>query len=309
MQTLVVVTGPTGVGKTETCIRLATHYGAHILNADSRQLYRGMEIGTAAPTLEQRSQVPHHFVGTLDVESYYSASRYEEDVLHLLSHELRDFPLSILSGGSMMYIDAVCDGIDDIPTIDDDTRALLKEKLAREGLDRLCEELRLLDPSYYQIVDRKNTRRVVHALEICYMTGLPYSHFRTRQPKSRPFHIIKIGLTREREELYARINRRVDDMIAAGLVEEARRLLPYREHNALNTVGYKEMFLYLDGTYTLEEAIERMKGNTRRYCRKQLTWLKRDSRIRWFHPDDYEMILHHIDTQIQSHETAEMDMA
>ncbi len=309
MQTLVVVTGPTGVGKTDTCIRLATHYGATILNADSRQIYRGMEIGTAAPTLAQRQSVPHHFVGMLSVDSYYSASRYEEDVLHLLSHELSATPFVLLTGGSMMYIDAVCDGIDDIPTIDDDTRALLKEKLAREGLDHLCDELRLLDPAYYQIVDRKNTRRVVHALEICYMTGRPYSQYRTRQPKARPFRVVKVGLTREREELYDRINRRVDAMIAAGLVEEARRLLPYRDCNALNTVGYKEMFMYLDGTYSLEEATERMKGNTRRYCRKQLTWLKRDARIRWFHPDDIDAIIHYIDTQTQNHETAEMDMA
>ena len=309
MQTLVVVTGPTGVGKTEVCIRIAKHYGVPIINADSRQLYRGMEIGTAAPTPAQQQQVKHYFVGTLDVDSYYSASCYESDVLHLLSHDLADAPLALLTGGSMMYIDAVCDGIDDIPTIDADTRALLKEKLAREGLEHLCDELRMLDPSYYAIVDRKNTRRVVHALEICYMTGQPYSHFRTRSHKPRPFHVVKIGLTRDREELYARINRRVDEMMAAGLAEEARRLLPYRECNALNTVGYKEMFMYLDGTYTADEAVERMKGNTRRYCRKQLTWLKRDPRIRWFHPDDYDTLIQHIDSEVKSHERTEMDMA
>lgn len=295
MQNLVVITGPTGVGKTATCLKLATHYGIPIINADSRQIYSGLCIGTAAPTPEQLSQVKHYFVGTLSVNDYYSASRFEEDVLHLLSHELSSSPLALMSGGSMMYIDAVCNGIDDIPTIDEETRALLKHKLATEGLEHLCEELHQLDPAYYEIVDRKNTRRVVHALEICYMTGHPYTRYRTRRQAPRPFHVIKIGLTRDREELYTRINQRVDDMMSQGLLEEAKRMLPYRHENALNTVGYKEMFEYLDGKMSLEEAVERIKGSTRRYCRKQLTWFKRDPSVHWFHPDKYDDIILHIE--------------
>lgn len=295
MQNLVVITGPTGVGKTETCLKLATHYGIPIINADSRQIYSGLCVGTAAPTAEQLSQVKHYFVGTLSISDYYSASRFEEDVLHLLSHELASSPLALMSGGSMMYVDAVCNGIDDIPTIDEGTRALMKQKLEEEGLESLCEELKSLDPDYYEIVDRKNTRRVVHALEICYMTGHPYTKYRTHQQAARPFHVIKIGLTRDREELYDRINRRVDAMMSEGLLDEVRRMLPYRHENALNTVGYKEMFEYLDGNMSLEEAVERIKGSTRRYCRKQLTWFKRDPSVHWFHPDAYDDIIRHIE--------------
>ena len=295
MQNLVVITGPTGVGKTETCLKLATHYGIPIINADSRQIYSGLCVGTAAPTAEQLSQVKHYFVGTLSISDYYSASRFEEDVLHLLSHELASSPLALMSGGSMMYVDAVCNGIDDIPTIDEGTRALMKQKLEEEGLESLCEELKSLDPDYYEIVDRKNTRRVVHAMEICYMTGHPYTKYRAHQQAARPFHVIKIGLTRDREELYDRINRRVDAMMSEGLLDEVRRMLPYRHENALNTVGYKEMFEYLDGNMSLEEAVERIKGSTRRYCRKQLTWFKRDPSVHWFHPDAYDDIIRHIE--------------
>ena len=293
METLFVVSGPTAVGKTELTLRIAELLGIPVVNADSRQLYREIPIGTAAPTAEQQKRVRHYFVGTLGLTDYYSASKYESDVLGLLMHpgELSSMPYALMSGGSMMYIDAVCDGIDDIPTVDDETRSLLKHRLEEEGLERLIEELRLLDPEYYSIVDRKNTRRVVHALEICYMTGRTYTSFRTNKRRERPFNIVKIGLNRNREELYMRINQRVEKMLEGGLVEEARRVHPLKGVNALDTVGYREMFDYLEGRCSLEEAVTRIQGNTRRYCRKQLTWLKRDERIRWFHPDDEKEVL------------------
>ena len=300
METLFVITGPTAVGKSELCLRIARHLGVPIINADSRQLYADIPIGTAAPTPEQQSQVRHYFVGTLRLTDYYSASMYEQDVLALLRPpgELSHSPHALLSGGSMMYIDAVCDGIDDIPTIDADTRSVLRQRLETEGLERLVEELRVADPDYYAIVDRKNTRRVVHALEICYMTGRTYTSYRVRCQAPRDFSIVKVGLTRDRQELYSRINRRVEQMMAEGLEEEARRVYPYKGANSLNTVGYREMFDYFEGLCTLPEAVERIQGATRRYCRKQLTWLKRDSRIKWFHPDQVDDILAYIDTFI-----------
>lgn len=290
--TLIVIIGPTGVGKTELCIRLADSFNIPIINADSRQIFAEIPIGTAAPTLEQLSRVKHYFVGNHHLEDYYSASMYEQDVLNLienLSHPTSDAEAStvfLMSGGSMMYIDAVCNGIDDIPTVDDLTRETMKRRLQEEGLPALVEELKRLDPEHYDIVDRQNPRRVVHALEICHMTGKTYTSFRTNTKKTRPFNILKIGLNRPREELYQRINTRVDQMMADGLLDEAHRVYPLRHLNALNTVGYKELFNYLDGTWTLEEAVERIKGNTRRYMRKQLTWFKRDPSVHWFHPED-----------------------
>lgn len=239
----------------------------------------------------------HEFVGTLGLEDYYSASMFEQDVLTFLDGHYKSADMALMSGGSMMYIDAVCNGIDDIPTIRDDIRQLMKQRLHDEGLEALCEELRRLDPEHYEVVDRKNTRRVVHALEICHQTGLTYTSFRTRQKKERPFHIVKIGLNRPREELYERINLRVDRMMEQGLLEEARKLYPMRHLNALNTVGYKELFAYMDGVWPLDEAVERIKGNTRRYARKQLTWFKRDEDVTWFHPDDIEQILNFISSQ------------
>ena len=288
--TLVVITGPTGVGKTELCIRLAERFHTDIINADSRQIFREIPIGTAAPTAEQQARVKHHFVGTHSITDYYSASMYEQDVLNLISRTSNLAPhnshLALMTGGSMMYIDAICNGIDDIPTIRDDIREEMKRRYEEEGLPALVEELRQLDPEHYEVVDRNNPRRVIHALEICHQTGKTYTSFRTNTRKERPFNIVKIGLTRPREELYERINRRVDQMMEDGLLEEARAMYPLRHLNALNTVGYKELFCYFDGTWTLPEAIERIKGNTRRYCRKQLTWFKRDPEIRWFSPDD-----------------------
>ena len=273
---------------------LATHFGIPIINADSRQIYRELKIGTARPTEEQMQQIKHYFVGTLGLEDYYSASLFEQQVLELLSQLFQTHDYALMAGGSMMYIDAVCEGIDDIPTIDDETRALMKRRLTEEGLERLCENLKRLDPEYYEIVDKQNPRRVVHALEICTMTGQTYTSFRRREKRERPFRIIKIGLNRPREELYARINQRVDQMMADGLLEEVKAMYPKRSLNALNTVGYKELFDYLDGRWPLEEAVERIKGNTRRYARKQLTWYKKDDQIRWFHPDEITTIIDYI---------------
>lgn len=293
-KTLIVITGPTAVGKTELCLDIAKELGIPIINADSRQIYRELKIGTAAPTEAQLRQVRHYFVGTLSLSDYYSASMYEEQVMQLLPQLFQTSDYALLTGGSMMYIDAVCNGIDDIPTVDDDTRNTLKQRLASEGLEALCEELHRLDPEHWEIVDRKNPRRVVHALEICLMTGRTYTSYRTNARKERPFRIVKIGLNRDRDIIYQRINQRVDGMMQAGLLSEARSLYPLRHLNALNTVGYKEMFTHLDGTWTLDEAVERLKGNTRRYARKQLTWFKRDPQMLWFSPDDKQSILHQI---------------
>ena len=291
---LIVMTGPTAVGKTDVCLQVARQFDIPIINADSRQLFRELKIGTAAPTEEQMAQVKHYFVGSLSIGDYYSASMYEQDVLQLLDTLFQNSDYALLSGGSMMYIDAVCNGIDDIPTVDDKTRDTLKRRLEEEGLEPLVEELHRLDPEHWAIVDRQNPRRVVHALEICLMTGKTYTSFRKAEKKERPFQIIKIGLNRDREELYHRINVRVDQMMAQGLLNEVRAMNEYRNVNALNTVGYKELFNYLDGLWTLDEAVERIKGNTRRYARKQLTWFKRDLQMRWFHPDDIQNMLTYI---------------
>ena len=288
MDTLVVITGPTAVGKTALTMQLAQHYGVPVINADSRQIYRELKIGTAAPTAEQQQLVKHYFVGTKSIDDYYNASMYEQEVLELLDAERSTF--HVLSGGSMMYIDAVCD----IPTVRDDIREEMKRRYAEEGLEALCEDLRRLDPEHYAIVDRQNHRRVIHALEICYQTGRTYTSFRTQQKKERPFRIVKIGLNRDREELYNRINQRVDQMMEDGLLDEVKSLVNKRNTNALNTVGYKELFDYLDGRWSLDEAVERIKGNTRRYARKQLTWYKRDADMRWFHPDNIEEILNYL---------------
>lgn len=291
---LIVITGPTAVGKTSLCLDIAREFEIPIINADSRQIFRELRIGTASPTPEQLKQVRHYFVGSLSISDYYSASMYEQDVLALLDKLFQTSDYALMAGGSMMYIDAVCNGIDDIPTVDEKTRTVLKQRLEEEGIEALAEELKHLDPEHYEIVDRKNPRRVIHALEICHMTGSTYTSFRTAIKKQRPFHIIKIGLNRDREELYQRINHRVDEMMQQGLLDEARRLAGHREANALNTVGYKELFEYFDNKWSLEEAIERIKGNTRRYARKQLTWFKRDEKMKWFHPAQKEEITTYI---------------
>ena len=285
MKTLVVLLGPTGVGKTELSLKLAEFLGSPILSADSRQLYKELAIGTAAPTSKEQAQIEHYFVGTLQLTDYYSASQFEEDVITLLADLYQTHETILMSGGSMMYIDAVCKGIDEIPTIDETLRANLKDQYQNEGIDSIRQQLKLLDPVFYKQVDLKNHKRMIHALEVCLMAGKPYSSLRTAKAKPRPFRILKIGLQREREELYERINYRVDMMVEQGFLEEARSVYHLRHLNSLNTVGYKEFFNYFSGEWSLDFAIEKIKQNTRIYSRKQMTWFKRDKEIRWFHPE------------------------
>lgn len=296
-KTLIVLIGPTGVGKTDLSIKIAEKYGSPIISADSRQLYSDLKIGTAAPTKEYLNRVKHYFVGTLKLTDYYSAAQYESEAISLLEELFKTNDTILLTGGSMMYIDAICKGIDDIPTVDNETRQMMMEKYKEEGLERLCAELKLLDPEYYSIVDLKNPKRVIHALEICYMTGKTYTSFRTGNRKQRPFDIIKIGLCRDREELYDRINKRVDIMINDGLVDEVKSVYQYKDLNSLNTVGYKEIIQYLEGNCTLEFAIEKIKQNSRIYSRKQMTWFKRDNEIKWFHPDREDEIMEYIEAE------------
>ena len=299
MKTLVVVLGPTGVGKTELCLNIAKHLKSPIINADSRQIFAEMPIGTAAPTKEQQREVLHYFVGNHNITDYYSAAMFEEDAINTIDELFKDGHNSVLmSGGSMMYIDAVCKGIDDIPTIDESTREKLKIEFERDGLDKLVDKLKVLDPEHWLIVDKKNPRRVIHALEICMMTGKTYTSFRRNTNKKRPFNILKIGLNRDREELYERINKRVLNMIDEGLINEVLQLYNFRNLNALNTVGYKEVFDYLDGLLTLDEATRQIQSNSRRYMRKQLTWFKRDESIKWFNPNNVEEILKYIDKNV-----------
>lgn len=293
-KTLIIITGPTGVGKTEATLRIAEHFNVPVINADSRQIFSEIPIGTAAPTAQQQRRVPHYFVGNYHLEDYYSASLYEQDVLNLINSQ--DTSISLLSGGSMMYIDAVCKGIDDIPTIRPEIREEMMRRLELEGLEEMCNLLRKLDPEHWEIVDRKNPRRVLHALEICIQTGKTYTSFRSNTTKERPFNIIKIGLNRDRNELYDRINQRVLNMIDEGMIKEALSVYPKRTLNSLNTVGYKEMFEYLDGLTTLDEAIFKIQSNTRKYARKQLTWYKKDNDLQWFNPDNVEEILKYIST-------------
>ena len=294
---LVVVLGATGVGKTEACISIARHLHCEIINCDSRQLYESIPIGTAAPTAEQMLKVRHHFVGILPLDRYFSASMYEEAVCELVEESCHD--TFLLTGGSMMYIDAVCNGIDELPTVRDEIREEMKRRLADEGLDALDWELSQLDPQHWQNIDHNNPRRILHALEICHQTGKPYSSFLSHSKKERPFNILKIGLTRPREEMYERINLRVLKMMDDGLEEEARKVYPLRHHNSLNTVGYKELFDFFDGTTDLEEAVRRIQSNTRRYMRKQETWFKRDKTIKWFAPTEIKEIIKYIDISLE----------
>lgn len=298
-KTLVVLLGPTAVGKTELSLKLAERLQSPILSADSRQLFAELKIGTAAPTPEQLARVKHYFIGNLHLTDYYSAAQYEQDVLREMEVLFQTHDTLLMTGGSMMYIDAVTKGIDEIPTVDGETRQMLKEHFEKDGLDALVKELKVLDPEYYNVVDLKNHKRVVHALEICYMTGKTFTSFRKAEVKERPFHIVMVGLQRPREELFERIGQRVDQMMADGLLEEVRQVLPFKELNSLNTVGYKEIFNYLDGEWPLELAVEKIKRNTRVYAKKQMTWFKKNERIKWFHPDEVEAIMQYIDEQIQ----------
>ncbi|MBC8618701.1 tRNA (adenosine(37)-N6)-dimethylallyltransferase MiaA [Parabacteroides faecis] len=299
MNSLVILLGPTGVGKTELSLRVAEHFGSPIISSDSRQLYKDLPVGTAAPTAELMARVRHYMVGTLNLTDYYSASNFEEDVISLLNTLHQTTPTVVMTGGSMMYIDAVCKGIDDIPTVTPEIREAIYAQFEREGLENILQELQEADPVHYEEVDRMNYKRVIHAVEICRMTGKPYSSFRTNSRKERPFRIIKIGLTRDREELCDRINRRVDQMMADGLLEEARKVYPFRHLNSLNTVGYKELFKYFDGEWSLDLAVEKIKRNSRVYARKQMTWFKRDEEIEWFHPEQETEIINFIETQVK----------
>lgn len=280
-KTLKVIIGPTGIGKTEYAMQVAEQYGCPILNADSRQIYRDIPIGTAAPTLDEQKRVKHYFVGILGLEAYYSAAQYEQDAMQLMNELFKEHDTLVMSGGSMMYVDAVCNGIDDIPTVDDETRALLKLRYEQEGLAPLVEELRLLDPAYYDICDKRNPKRVIHALEICYMTGRTFTSYRIRKQVKRPFIIEKIGLQRPRDVLFARINQRVGKMVEQGLIDEAKHVYPYRNYNSLNTVGYKELFKYFDGEWNLDFALDKIRRNSRVYAKKQMTWFKKDDKVKW----------------------------
>lgn len=295
MKTLLVLLGPTGVGKTDLSIELAKHYRTSVISCDSRQIYKEMYIGTAVPEREQLEAVPHFFIQTVSVRDYFNCWEFEQQALSKIRELFEETDVVIMAGGSMMYIDAVCKGIDEMPTIDDDVRASVKEMFERDGIEVLRLLLKKLDPEWYTQVDLKNAKRIMHALEVCLMTGKPYSSFLTRSVKEREFSIVKIGLNREREELFDRINRRVDLMVEAGMEEEARSLYPLRHLNALNTVGYKEWFDYFDGKFDREEAIRLIKRNTRRYAKKQLTWYRNDPDIRWFHPSRKEEILSILD--------------
>lgn len=293
---LVVLLGPTGVGKTAVSLSLAKRYQASVVSSDSRQIYREIPIGTAAPTADEMVQVPHYFIATHTLTDQYSAGQYELDVLRLLAEEIFPFQqVAILSGGSMMYVDAVCKGLDDIPSIQPEIRAFWQQQLDTNGLEFLQHELQRLDPVHYEEVDLKNYKRVMHALEVCTQTGKPFSELRTGVVKPRSFQILKIGLNRPRAELYERINLRVDQMMEQGLLEEAQSVYPLRHLNSLNTVGYKELFEYFDGNWPLDFAIQMIKQNSRRYAKRQLTWYNRDTDIRWFHPHAIDDIMTCID--------------
>ncbi len=300
--TLIVLAGPTGIGKTELSLQLASHFATEIISADSRQVFKELKIGTAAPTPQQLATVKHHLVGTQSIHDYYSAWEFEKDVIELLQQLFTHHPLMLMTGGSMMYIDAICKGMDNIPTVPSDLRDEIQAQYEKEGLDNIRGQLKLLDPDFYNIVDLKNHRRVIHALEVCITTGKPYSQYRTNTIKTRPFNILKIGLERDRQELYQRIDARVDVMIEEGLLTEAQQFYPWKTLNSLNTVGYKELFAHWDGLYDQATAIELIKRDSRRYAKKQLSWFKRDEDITWFHPSQKEDIIRFIEDKIKSQE-------
>jgi tRNA dimethylallyltransferase len=293
-RTLIILAGPTGIGKTELSLQLAKTLNTEIISSDSRQIYHELKIGTAAPTEEQLSVVSHHMVGTHSIQDYYNAYEFEQDVLSLLDNLFQSHPTVLMTGGSMMYIDAVCKGIDELPTIDPELRKDVQDKYEKDGLDAIRQELKLLDPVFYGQVDLKNHKRVLHAVEVCLMTGKPYSSLRTNTAKKRPFRQIHLGLDMERNRLYNRINGRVDQMVHDGLIEEARKFYPQKKLNALNTVGYKELFAHFDGEYNLETAIELIKRNSRRYAKRQLSWFRRDPQRVWFSPDQSDQIINFV---------------
>jgi len=295
MNTLILITGPTASGKTDISVELALRYGCDIISADSRQFYKGLSIGTAAPKKEDMARVNHHFVGFIPVTEYYSVSRFEQNVINLLPSLFEKNSRVIMTGGSGLYIDAVCNGIDDIPDVDIEIRNRYEVKLREEGIESLRNELKLVDPGHYSRVDLRNPRRIIRGLEIFATTGRPYSSFLTKEKIPRNFRIIKIGLMPERGLLHERINDRVDIMIKEGLLAEARSFYEFRDYNALKTVGYRELFDHFDGKTSLNEAISLIKRNTRRYARRQITWWTRDSEIKWFRPENQSDILSFIE--------------
>lgn len=297
-KTLIVIIGPTGIGKTSTSIALADHFKTEIISADSRQIFKELNIGTAKPTARELASIKHHNIGSHSIHQYYSAWEFEQDALALSAKLFRLHNQVLMTGGSMLYIDALCKGIDDLPTIDEELRENLYKQYQNEGIESIRRQLKQLDPTFYNQVDLMNHKRVIHAVEICLMTGEPYSKLRTNTIKERPFNMVKIGLEMEREEIYQRINKRVDHMIEEGLIEEARGLYPHKQLNSLNTVGYKELFDHFDGMHNLEKAIELIKRNTRRYAKKQLSWFKRDKEIVWFHPRETNKIISFIEQNI-----------
>lgn len=294
---LLVVGGPTAVGKTAFSIQLARHFQTEIISADSRQLYQQLNIGTAKPNNAELAAVPHHFIDILPPEQEYNAGQFEREALSLLENLFQQHRHVVVAGGSGMYVQALCQGIDEMPEVPAALRQQLNQALDKKGLTPLTEQLKDLDPAYYEQVDRQNPQRVLRALEVCLHTGKPYSSFRKQDFKERPFHIIKIGLERSRPELYQRIDQRMDAMIAEGLFEEAKNLYPYRALNALQTVGYKEVFDYLEGSYDKEEAIRLLKRNSRRYAKRQLTWFRKDPAFHWFHPDSFREALAFIEQE------------
>jgi tRNA dimethylallyltransferase len=296
---VLAVVGPTAVGKTELCVRLARHFGAEIVSADSRQFFRELSIGTAKPTAAEQGGVAHHFVDSHGIAETYNAGAFERDALGKLDELFTRNPVAILTGGSGLYIRLVTEGMDEMPPAAPEIRAQLTQAFERDGLAPLLAQLNGLDPAYAATVDRANPQRVMRALEVCLSTGQPYSAFRQGKKAERPFKTVKIGLQRDRPELYDRIDRRMDAMLEAGLVEEARGLLPYRNHNALQTVGYSEVFDYFDGKYDYAEMVRLLKRNSRRYAKRQLTWFTRDPEIRWFHPDDYDAIVQYAEGEMK----------
>jgi tRNA dimethylallyltransferase len=297
---LIVIIGPTGIGKTAIGVYIAQKLGTEIISCDSRQIYKELKIGTARPSDEQLSAVKHHFIATNSIFDYYNASMFEFGVLETIENLFAEKDTALMVGGSGLYIDAVCKGIDDLPTIDPEIREKLLKQFENEGIEGLRQQLKIFDPDYYQQVDLRNAKRILKGLEVYQMTGKPYSSFLTQNTKKRDFDIIKIGLTRDRQELYDIIDNRVDMMIEEGLVEEARSVYHAKHLNALNTVGYKELFDFFDGVTDLEKAIELIKRNSRRYAKRQLTYFARDKEINWFHPNEKERILEYIAKSIQT---------